>query len=120
MSGRRGVQSFPRQRRIQRRAEFRLAYEQGRKIHGRYVVVFTRPAGLETARLGVTATRRTGGAAVRNRLKRILKEVFRREAELPPNDVVVNVKPAAATASFFDLEADFSSLLRRLSRGARA
>lgn len=116
MPPRQGAQALPRPRRIQRRADFRLAYEQGRKIHGRFVLLFVRPAARETARLGITATKRTGGAATRNRLKRIVKEVFRRAEGLPPNDVVVNVKPAAAAASVAELQADLSSVFARLGR----
>ncbi len=64
------------------------------------------------ARLGVTVTRKVGGAVVRNRIKRLVREVFRRSAsDLRPGLVMVWVaKHCARSVSYSDVEADFKSL----------
>jgi ribonuclease P protein component len=56
--------------------------------------VFGLPNGLAHSRLGVTVTRRVGGAVVRNRAKRVLRDVFRRRRPCSrlPMDLVVNVR----------------------------
>lgn len=77
------------------------------------------------SRIGITATKKLGKANVRNRLKRWTREVFRRQREplaLDDNrlDIVVNVKPAAAKASFADFREDLSRVLRRVAGDARA
>jgi ribonuclease P protein component len=57
-------------------------------------------------RLGVTATRALGGAVVRNRIKRRLREAFRlhRANLVEPWDIVLNPRRAAAGASFAEVQ----------------
>ena len=60
------------------RRDFREAYENGAKLHGRLVVVFARPRPEGGLRLGITATRKSGGAVLRNRARRRVREIFRK------------------------------------------
>jgi ribonuclease P protein component len=75
--------TFGRSHRLLRRADFGKVYESGRKAHGRFVTLFAlrRPDADEAApapwRLGLTATRKTGGAVQRNRQRRRIREFFR-------------------------------------------
>ncbi len=73
-------------------------------------------------RLGIIASRRLGGAVVRNRAKRRLRELFRRQrsdgATAGPLDVVVIPRRELLIAPFPAIEADFRAGLRRL-RGLR-
>lgn len=75
-------------------------------------------------RLGVTVSRRVSRRAVdRNRIKRRLREIFRRERGVLPDgvDVVVVARPAALGASYETLRAAFLEAARRLPRlGAAA
>jgi ribonuclease P protein component len=111
-----GAESFPKGRRLRRRAEFLKTYEVGLKLHGRYVTVFAMPDGGETVRLGVTVTKKAGRAAVRNLARRRVREVFRR-ATLPTAPaglrLVVNVHPRGAAAPFDALAQELGRLLRR-------
>jgi ribonuclease P protein component len=72
-----------------------------------------------TGRMGVTVSRKVGGAVVRNRVKRWIRECYRRRrSEFPSQvDVVVVARPAAATAGQAGLCRELTSLTRRL--GAR-
>ena len=112
---------FPRSHRLARRSDFRKTYDEGRKLAGRYLVLFVRPNGAGTIRLGLTVTKRIGCAVERTRARRRLREIFRREARatLERNrwtgtDVVVNLREGAAGAGVRDLSDDFGRLLRRL------
>lgn len=110
--------SLPREQRIAKRRDFIRAYEGGTKIHGRFSVVFVLENSLSHPRLGITATRKFGNATARNKAKRWVREVFRREREALrldelSSDLVVNLKPAAATASFMAFREDFVRLLRK-------
>jgi ribonuclease P protein component len=68
-------------------------------------------------RLGVAATRKLGDAVTRNRAKRLIREVFRRNKLAPGFDVVVIPKREMLDASLNVLEADYRTLLeRRLPR----
>ena len=107
-------ESFGRDRRVLRRAEFLETYATGRRHVGRWLVFFVRPAGGPRARLGVTITKKTGSAVVRNRLRRRLRELFRRSGSFTaPVDVVVNVRPGAEGTDFSELSRDFEKLARR-------
>ena len=59
-----------------------------------------------TARLGLTVPRAIGGAVVRNRIKRRIREAFRlHRAEIGSQwDIVVNPRRAALSASFADIQ----------------
>ena len=59
--------------------QFRLCYQQGRKAVGRYFVVFyhKQPDGEKGLQVGVVASRRVGGAVIRNRARRLLRVASR-------------------------------------------
>jgi ribonuclease P protein component len=74
------------------------------------------------ARLGITVTRKVGGAVVRNRIRRRLREILRCWSELrtlPPLDIVVHVKPSAPAATFSALQGEVESLLGGLLCASR-
>lgn len=98
-------QRHGRERRVRRRADFEDAYRVGHKVVRPPFVLFARPNGLETSRLGVTATRKIGNAVIRNRARRLVREAYRRvRASLPSGyDLVVVVRPPLLALSAPDL-----------------
>jgi ribonuclease P protein component len=111
---------FRPQERIRRRADYLRIQKSGARMHGRFVTIIATPNGQESTRLGITASRRLGGAAVRNRAKRLIREMFRRnKPDRPGLDLVVIPKPDLLDASFDALEQDFRAILQRLRRHAR-
>jgi ribonuclease P protein component len=64
--------------RLRRTGDVRRVYKEGRSYAHRYVVLVARPNGLDFTRVGVTASRRVGGAVARNRARRLLREAARR------------------------------------------
>jgi ribonuclease P protein component len=90
----------PRRRRLSRSAEFERVYRQGRSKGNRYLVLYAFPRTAEGEdddgpRLGLTVSRRVGGAVERTRVKRVLREAFWAEAErlAPEADYVVVARP---------------------------
>jgi len=113
-----GGLGFSKSERLRRRREFLEIYEKGDEVHGYCLVLYLSENSLGHHRLGITASRKIGGAVVRNRVKRLLREVFRcsKAAFLPHCDLVVNAKRKAAYASYKDLQEDF---LRAVGRWAQ-
>ena len=107
---------FRRDERIRRRADFQHVYEHGARIHSRFATVFVLANKLEVGRLGIAATRKLGGAVVRNRAKRLIREVFRRNKIASGFDVVVVPKRELLDASLTVLEADYRRIVERSLR----
>jgi ribonuclease P protein component len=93
----------PQRRRLSRSAEFDRVYRQGRSKANRFFVLYVFPRGdddprseaEEGPRLGLSVSRRVGGAVERARVKRVLREAFWAEAERLPagSDYVVVARP---------------------------
>lgn len=127
-------ETFPRRLRIRRRRDFLRVQRSGTKLHTRFFLVFVAPSALREpggagpasdpssreqlpgTRLGVTVTRKVGKAVKRNRIKRLVREAFRRERHALPAglDMVWVAKRDAAAATYADVVQDVRTLAGRL------
>jgi ribonuclease P protein component len=89
----------PKRGRLSRSAEFERVYRHGRSHGNRHLVLyaFPRTENGDEPRVGLSVSRKVGGAVERNRVKRLLREAFAAEAERLPagHDVVVVARPEA-------------------------
>ena len=115
-----GEFAFPPGLHLKKPSEFRAVFDRGVKRHTRGFILFRAPNTLQRPRLGVSVSRKIGGAVVRNRVKRLIREAYRlnwRSWELSDSDLVVIAKRGADTLGFHDVSREFSGALP--SRGRR-
>lgn len=95
--------------------EFERVYRQGVAYRGKLFSVHAFPNELDTARLGLSVSKKVGNAVTRNMVRRRLKEIFRAsKAEARGFDIVVSARPSAADAGFEELRGEFQRSLRKL------
>ncbi len=107
-------QGFPRAYRITRKADYDAVFRGGRKRVSPYLVCYLLQKPEGNSRLGLAVSRKVGPAVIRNRVKRCLRECFRRlrPGLTVPLDIVVVARPACAGLSNAALTRDFEKLLR--------
>jgi len=120
-SGTRGTprgdaQRFRSADRLKKRYEFRQVQLGGRRIHTPHFLLVVRPNALPNTRLGITVTKKVGSAVQRNRIKRVVREVFRRNRQLFPasHDVVFIAKRDAKGIGYDALLAELRRAARKL------
>jgi ribonuclease P protein component len=109
---------FPKAARLSTASEFGSVRANGRPQHGSFMILnVLRDAGSARPRIGIITSRRVGGAVERNRVRRCLREIFRKHClRLPPDCWLVLVaRQKAATAEFSALESEWLRLAGRAS-----
>jgi ribonuclease P protein component len=114
-------ESFPKGARIRKRAEYLEIQRSGAAVHSRlFVGIVRRAEGFAATRLGITTTKKLGTAVVRNRIRRLIREAFRRNRDaLPPGmDIIVVARRASVDCTAAAIAFDLADLGRRAARRA--
>ena len=112
---------FPRSVRLLRHADFERVYKQGRRHFAAHMTVFYLPRrdGDGGTRVGFTVGKVLGGAVVRNRMKRRLREAVRLHGMIPAAmDVVINPKKSLLTAAFVDVQREIRRAFDVINKSA--
>ena len=106
---------FPRAARIVAQSHFDRVYQQGRKFVAPGVVAWALSSPSGRSRIGLSVSRKVGGAIVRNRVKRVLREAFRQLATQPdpPVDLVLVARPGRAPQTLADARVALDQVLSR-------
>lgn len=97
-----------------RRGEFDAVYRAGKRRSSSHFTVFFRANNEPMSRFGFSIKKALGGAIVRNRIRRRLREIVRcHRAEIPAGwDFVIHPKTSVARADFAALTADLLRLVQ--------
>ena len=115
---------FPRGVRLLRHADFERVYKQGRRHFAAHLTVFYLPRPVnenaaEDGRVGFTVSKVLGGAVVRNRLKRRLREAVRLHGMIPAAmDIVINPKKSLLTAEFVEVQREIRRAFEVIAESA--
>jgi ribonuclease P protein component len=101
-----------------RRAEFEAVYRGGGRKSSAQFVIFYRANSGSQSRLGISVKRALGTAVARNRVRRRIREIFRRNvSEISPGwDIVIHPRHAMTRTAFAAIQAELLGLLRSLPR----
>ena len=107
---------FPRSLRLRRRKDFLRIQRSGVKVSSHPLVALALENGWNVTRVGITVSSKVGNAVARNRIRRRLREIFRRQRDQLPGgiDIVLIASPKAAVADFSTLHAAYCSLAGKL------
>jgi ribonuclease P protein component len=98
---------------LTKRAQYLTVYKSGKAWVDKLIVVKVLPNELDFSRYGFSVSKEVGKAVVRNRVRRLLKEIARLTNVKPGLDVVFIARPNAATADYHQLKKSMEKLLLR-------
>ncbi len=101
------------EQRLRRRKDFAAAYRQGRAQGNQLLVLRVRPNGSGVTRFGFVVGKVVGGAVVRNRVKRRLREAARSIETRPGLDIVIGARKSSAEADYRKLRQALIALIKR-------
>ena len=98
-----------------RRGSFDAVYRAGKRFSSTHFTVFVRPNELALSRFGFSIKKALGGAMVRNRIRRRLREIVRcHRQEIPTGwDIVIHPKSKVGTGPFAALADELVRLLKK-------
>ena len=110
-------QTFGRDVRIRKKRDYSTVYQQGIRRDSKHFIVIVRPNQSGFSRLGVTVSKKAGGAVTRNRVKRLLREFFRLHQTQfkPAQDIVIIAKRNMPALTYQDVRGELEGLIVKTS-----
>ncbi len=101
---------------IKKNEDFRKVYAKGRSVGSKILVIYRAKTPSEEKRFGFTISKKVGKAVVRNRMKRILKEICRLNSNWfkAGYDYVLIPRKSAIDKSYNDLQEELQRLVKRM------
>lgn len=95
---------------------FQRLYSKGASCSDKNIVIYLLPNKRPFNRLGITVSKKTGGAVVRNRVKRLIRECYRLNEEKLKSgyDIVVVARRQIIESDFHGVQASFLALAKKL------
>lgn len=101
--------------RISSSKEYNNIYQNGKKIQGRYIIVFFQKGGTKFSRFGIVTSKKIGNAVVRNRVKRRLRAIVHDNLDkiCGSYNIVIVARYNISNAAYENLEQDFFKVMKK-------
>ncbi len=102
--------------RIKKKKDFLFLYQKGKRIKGKYFNLIYHENNLNYSRLGIVVNRKIGKAVVRNKIKRWVREIFRRHKNLIPRpmDILVVATQGIEGISWIEYREEYFRALNKI------
>jgi ribonuclease P protein component len=106
---------YNKEKRILKRSEFVRVQKRGKRYKTRSLLILIHPGQTGQKRLGIAASKKIGNSVKRNRIKRLIREVFRKNQNLFPDsaDIVIIPKIVNHKIEYFGLVEEIEDFWRR-------
>ena len=107
-------EGLSKEERIRLKRDFEAIYQEGKRLHTPLFIIFLRRNPVGFPRIAAVAGKRVGGAVARNRVKRLIREFFRRHKERlrPSTDYLIIGKKGAEELKYQDVVRELHFLLQ--------
>ncbi|HJM83503.1 MAG TPA: ribonuclease P protein component [Nitrospinota bacterium] len=113
--------SFKRKDRLLMRSQFLNVFRTGLRKKNSNILFIYKPNGMGLSRLGLDVPRKVGKAHLRNRIKRLIREIFRKQRNFFPEhlDIIVKVIPGDLALDYQAIEQEFIRLVKTFDSGRK-
>ncbi|MEG2983945.1 MAG: ribonuclease P protein component [Peptostreptococcaceae bacterium] len=101
---------------LKKDSDFRKVYKHGKSFANKYLVMYILNTKSEEIKLGISVSKKVGKAITRNRVRRLIKEVYRLDIDGKIKlgyDVVFIARIASKDANYKDIEKSINNLVRK-------
>ncbi|RDY25583.1 ribonuclease P protein component [Romboutsia weinsteinii] len=101
---------------LKKDSDFRKVYKHGKSIANRYLVMYILKNKSDSSRVGISISKKVGKAITRNRIRRLIKEVYRLDIDSKVKsgyDIVFIARMPSKDATFKDIEKSINTLAKK-------
>lgn len=104
------------QERIKKKRDFLLIYRRGKRYRGKYLILIYLPNDLKFSRMAVVTSKKIGNAVKRNKIKRWIRTLYRRNKKLLKNslDLIIISKKEIQEASWLALKEEYLTAIKSI------
>src|SRR3990167_4720480 len=111
--------TFTKAERLLRKKEFDKVFDEGKVFKNKFLVLYVAPGAQKCSRMGLVVIKKIGNAVRRNRVKRLLREVFRlnkNRLTVPVDIVIIPRNTFTSSLKLFDINAGFQQAIHQINK----